>query len=65
MRGSLRVHSALTLALLLGWSLMAGARERIAPVRIPTSTRAHDRAGPAPARPEQVAPRAIDPKLLN
>ncbi|HEY8088008.1 MAG TPA: hypothetical protein VIF09_09185 [Polyangiaceae bacterium] len=61
MRGSLRVHSAFTLALLIGWSLVSGARERIAPTRLPAAAKASARAQtivPAP-------PRVVDPRLLN
>jgi hypothetical protein len=62
MRGSFRVHSAFTLALLIGWSLLSGARERIAPTRLPAtakaSTRAQTMVVPGP-------PRVVDPRLLN
>ena len=61
MRGSLRVHSALTLALLIGWSLLSDARERIAPTRLPPTAKTTSRTGP----PARDAPLALDPKLLN
>jgi hypothetical protein len=61
MRGSLRVHSAFTLALLIGWSLLSGARERIAPTRLPAATKANTRAQTTVTAP----PRVVDPRLMN
>jgi hypothetical protein len=34
MRGSLRIHSPIVVALLMGWSLVARARERFASMRM-------------------------------
>jgi|HubBroStandDraft_6_1064221.scaffolds.fasta_scaffold07396_4 hypothetical protein len=55
MRGSLRIHSPIAVILLMGWSLLAHARERVA------STRMTPRAEPPPIRENQ----ATDPKLWN
>jgi hypothetical protein len=44
MRGAFRVHSLLGLAVLLGWSLFASARERIAPQRTISPPRTAPRA---------------------
>jgi hypothetical protein len=54
MRGSLRIHSPISVILLVGWSLLAHARERVASTRTP-------RAAPPPIRENQ----AMDPKLWN
>ncbi len=58
MRGSLRVHSLMGLAALIGWSLLADARQRVAPTRLgPT------KGGP---RPSDLANRApVNPKLWS
>jgi hypothetical protein len=39
MRGSLRVHSLRDLALLVGWSLLSHARERVTWARTPRTTK--------------------------
>jgi hypothetical protein len=57
MRGSLRVHTLTGLVLLVGWSLLSQARERVAPSRIPP-------AAPRTRAPEQHAP-AVDAKVWN
>jgi hypothetical protein len=59
MRGSLRVHSLMGLAVLIGWSLLADARERVAPTRIGSAK--------VTPRPSVLANRTIpgDPKLWN
>jgi hypothetical protein len=60
MRGSLGIHSLMGLALFIGWSLLADARERVAPTRLATTTKSTPQ---PPARPSHVP--AVDPKLWN
>jgi hypothetical protein len=55
MRGSLRIHSPISVILLMVWSLLAHARELVA------SARMTPRAPPPPVRENQ----ALDPKLWN
>jgi len=56
MRGSLRIHSPINVVLLIGWSLLAQARERV------PWTRTTPKATPlGPVRPNPT----IDPKLWN
>jgi hypothetical protein len=55
MRGSLRLHSPVIVVVVMGWSLLAHARELLA------STRMTPRAAPPPVRENQ----AMDPKLWN
>jgi hypothetical protein len=58
MRGSLRIHSLTSLALLLGWSLVACAREF---VTAPGGPSARKTTGPPPAE----RPLAVDPRVWN
>jgi hypothetical protein len=59
MRGSLRVHSLLGLAVLLGWSLVSSARERITPQRAISPPRTAPR---APFVPRIVVGARDDPR---
>jgi hypothetical protein len=62
MRGSLRVHSLTGFALLVGWSLLSHARERVAPFRSPpTAKTTAPRAAPPP---EDRAP-VVDTRVWN
>ncbi|HEY3819567.1 MAG TPA: hypothetical protein VGL81_20500 [Polyangiaceae bacterium] len=62
MRGSLRITSVTGIVLFLGWSLLAQAREWMAPPVPTTNTNtrtARSRVPPAPTRP------AVEPRVWN
>jgi hypothetical protein len=61
MRGSLRVHSLRGLALLVGWSLLSHARERVAWARTPRSA---DTTAPRALATESPAP-WVDDRVWN
>jgi hypothetical protein len=61
MRGALQIHSPLAVAVLIAWSLVSAARERIAPLAARTvSSRVN---APEPAK--DAAPPAIDRRVWN
>ena len=60
MRGSLRVHSWLGVAVFFAWSLLVNARERVAPSRSPSEPHLT----PRPPAAKVVVP-PVDPRLLN
>jgi hypothetical protein len=62
MRGSLRVHSLTGLALLVGWSLLSHARERVAPSRPPPTAKT---TAPPAAAPPQDRALVVDTRVWN